>query len=33
MAPEGAEASRLQGHVTLVMNFFGELRRIAPATK
>ena len=33
MAPEGAEASRLQGHVTLVMNFFDELRRIAPATK
>jgi hypothetical protein len=33
MAPEGAEVSRLQGHVTLVMNFFDELRRIAPATK
>jgi hypothetical protein len=32
MAPEGAEASRLQGHVTLVMNLFDELRRIAPAT-
>ena len=33
VAPEGAEASRLQGHVTLVMNFFDELRRIAPAPK
>jgi serine/threonine-protein kinase len=33
MAGEGPEPPDVQGHVTLVMNFFDELRRIAPVTK
>ena len=33
MAPEGAEPIELPSHVTLMMNVFDELRRIAPATK
>jgi len=33
MAPEGAEPTEVPSHVTLMMNFFDELRRIAPVTK
>jgi hypothetical protein len=33
MAPEVTEATDVQRHVTLLMNLFDELRRIAPTTK
>jgi len=33
IAPEGTEATDVQRHVTLLMNFFDELRRIAPTMK
>jgi hypothetical protein len=33
MAPERAEPTEGPGHVTLMMNLFDELRRIAPVTK
>jgi serine/threonine-protein kinase len=33
MRPGGVEPADLQSHVTLVMNFFEELRRIAPSPK
>jgi serine/threonine-protein kinase len=33
MAAEGSESTEVQGHVTLMTNFFDELRRIAPVTK
>jgi serine/threonine-protein kinase len=33
MPAQGPEPAAVQSHVTLMMNFFDELRRIAPATK
>jgi hypothetical protein len=33
MPPGGAEPTEVQGHVTVVTNFFDELRRIAPVKK
>jgi hypothetical protein len=33
MPPRGAEPTVVQSHVTLVMNFFDVLRRIAPVSK
>jgi hypothetical protein len=32
MPPGGTEATDVQHHVTLLVNFYDELRRIAPTT-